>query len=96
MVGLKILHVAQGKAFADVAVINGQIVNVHTREIYPRGGAGLPGIEAALKEAHDAGNIGRGFMGGFKLTRFPEYSVTNHGYVDCIRPKKMELVLEFA
>jgi len=35
MVDLKILHVAQGKAYADLAVIHGQIINVHPRKIYP-------------------------------------------------------------
>jgi adenine deaminase len=40
--------VAQGKAFADVAVINGRIVNVHTREIYP-GGVAIVGEKIAAQ-----------------------------------------------
>jgi adenine deaminase len=34
MVDLNILHAARGRPFADLAVTNGRIVNVHTREIY--------------------------------------------------------------
>lgn len=48
MVDLKILHVAQGKAFADLAVTNGKIVNVHTREIYP-GGVAVVGERIAVQ-----------------------------------------------
>jgi adenine deaminase len=48
MVDLKILHVAQGKAFADLAVTNGRIVNVHTREIYP-GGVAVVGERIAVQ-----------------------------------------------
>ncbi|MDO5409847.1 MAG: adenine deaminase C-terminal domain-containing protein [Lachnospiraceae bacterium] len=33
----KLLNVSSGKAFADTAVVNGQIVNVFTGEIYPGG-----------------------------------------------------------
>jgi adenine deaminase len=46
MVDLKILHVASDKAFADLAVTDGRIVNVHPREIYP-GGAALGGERIA-------------------------------------------------
>ena len=48
MVDLKILHVAQGKAFADRVVKNGRIVNVHTREIYP-GGVAIVGERIAVQ-----------------------------------------------
>jgi adenine deaminase len=37
MPDLNLLHVAQGKRPADLAIVNGQILNVHTREIYPGG-----------------------------------------------------------
>jgi adenine deaminase len=48
MVDLKILHVAQGKAFADLAVTNGRILNVHTREIYS-GGVAVVGERIAVQ-----------------------------------------------
>jgi adenine deaminase len=35
------------------------------------------------------------FLSFVTLVGFPEYSVTDHGYVDCMRQVKMEPVLEF-
>jgi adenine deaminase len=36
------------------------------------------------------------FLSFVTLVGFPEYSVTDHGYVDCLAQKKIEPVLEFA
>ena len=35
------------------------------------------------------------FLSFVTLVGFPEYSVTDHGYIDCIRQKKVDPVLEF-
>ena len=48
MPDLDLLHVAQGKKHADTAVVNGRIVNVHTREIYP-GGVAISGERIAAQ-----------------------------------------------
>jgi adenine deaminase len=98
MVDLKILHVAQGKALADLAVTNGRIVNVHTREIYP-GGVAVVGERIAVQgdidytigpetQVIDAGGqfIVPGFLEGhihpesscMSMTRFAEIALA-HG-----------------
>jgi adenine deaminase len=48
MPDLKLLHVAQGKRPADLAITNGQVLNVHTREIYP-GGVAICGERIAAQ-----------------------------------------------
>ena len=36
------------------------------------------------------------FLSFVTLVGFPEYAVTDHGYIDCLRQQKVEPVLEFA
>jgi len=48
MPDLNLLHVAQGRRPADLAIVNGRILNVHTREIY-EGGVAVSGDRIAAQ-----------------------------------------------